>query len=501
MEAAVKVFRALQRVGKLPQGLRHGGVDHHVGTGDGVARAHHAELELVACEGEGGGAVAVGGVPVETGQNIGSQPDAHFLHSGVRRVVLDGLKHRIELVAQEHGNHGGRSFVGAQTVVVARGRHAHAQQALIVVHRLDHGGQEQKELSVLVRGISGRQQVHARVGGHGPVVVLARAVDAGKGLFVQQTGQAVLPRHLFHDLHGKLVVIGGYVGGGVNGGQLMLGRSDLVVLGLGQDPQLPQLLVQILHIGLDPGLDGAEIVVVQLLPLGRHGAEQSPAGIYQVLAFEVHLPIHQEIFLFRSHAGNDALDILAAEQAKDPHGLGVERFHRPQQRRLFVQRFSAVGAEGRGDAERVFLYEGITGGVPGGVAPGLKGGPQAARGEAGGVRLTLDQLFPGKLHDHAPVGSRTDESVVLFRRDARHGLEPVSKVGGSVFHGPGTHGLRYGVGYGKIQFFSVVNGLLQGSVDLRAQSGAHLAVVKDLAAKEFGYCHFCPLLFRDDMGG
>ena len=79
-----------------------------------------------------------------------------------------------------------------------------------------------------------------------------------------------------------------------------------------------------------------------------------------------------------------------------------------KQRRLFVQRLAAIGAEGRGDAEDAVLDKGVRGGIPCGVAPGLKGGPQAAGGEAGGVRFALDELFAGKFHD--------DVAVLVWRR-------------------------------------------------------------------------------------
>ena len=69
--------------------------------------------------------------------------------------------------------------------------------------------------------------------------MLAAAVDPGKGLFVEQAHHAMPGRYPLHDLHGQLVLVRGQIGGGVNGGKLMLGGRYLVVLRLGQDPQLP----------------------------------------------------------------------------------------------------------------------------------------------------------------------------------------------------------------------------------------------------------------------
>ena len=174
-----------------------------------------------------------------------------------------------------------------------------AQKILIIVHGLDYGAKEEKELRVFKRCVAGGEQVYARVGGHGPVVVLAAAVHAGKGLFVKEAYQPVAGGDLLHDLHGQLVVVGGDIGGGVDRRQFVLGGCHLIVLGFGQDAQFPELLVQIGHIGGHAGFDNAEIVVVQLLTLRRLGAEERAAGEHEVLALFVHFFIDQEIFLFR----------------------------------------------------------------------------------------------------------------------------------------------------------------------------------------------------------
>ena len=63
LEGGLEVLRPLQPVGVDPQALGHSGVEHNVGAGDGVGGAHHAELKLIAREGEGGGTVAVAVIP------------------------------------------------------------------------------------------------------------------------------------------------------------------------------------------------------------------------------------------------------------------------------------------------------------------------------------------------------------------------------------------------------------------------------------------------------
>ena len=84
-------------------------------------------------------------------------------------------------------------------------------------------------------------------------------------------------------------MVGRHVGGGIDGRQFVLGGSDLVVLGLCHDPQLPKLVVQILHKFGDLRFDGAEIMIVHLLPLRRLGTEQRASGKAQVGALIIHL--------------------------------------------------------------------------------------------------------------------------------------------------------------------------------------------------------------------
>ena len=180
--------------------------------------------------------------------------------------------------------------------------------------------------------------------------MLAAAVDPGKGLFVEQTHQAMLSSNLLHDLHGQLVLIGGDVGGGIDGCQLVLCGGYLIMLRFGQDPQLPQLPVQLLHIGRHSGLDGAEVVVVQFLALGGLGTEQGPAGVDQVAALVIHILIDEEILLFCACGRKHALDAVVAEQLQDAQGLDVQRLHAAQQGRFLVQGLSSIRAEGGGDA-------------------------------------------------------------------------------------------------------------------------------------------------------
>ena len=304
---------------------------------------------------------------------------------------------------------------------------------------------------------------------------------------MEEAHQAVAVRHLLHHLHGDLVVVAGGVGIGVDGGHLVLGGGHLVMLGLGEDAQRPQCLVQVLHIGGHTGLDGAEVVVLQLLAPGGLGAEQGPAGHLQILALPEELLVDEEILLLRAHLGGDPLGLGVAEEPQDADGLTADLVHGPQQGGLLIQGVAGVGAEDGGDAEGVLLDKGEGGGVPGGVAPGLEGGPQAAGGEGGRVRLPPDQLLAGKLHQRPAGLLGGDEGLMLLGGDAGHGLEPVGVVGGPVVHGPVLHFRRHFVGGFQGEGGAILHALLPRPVAGGGEPLLHDVVVEHQAAEQLGH--------------
>ena len=304
--------------------------------------------------------------------------DQFLFLAAVGLILFDARKDLFELVADVHRNDCGRRLAGAQPVIVRRGGDGEPQHILIIVHRLQHRTEEQQELGVLIRRVARLEQIDAGVRHDRPVVMLAAAVDAGKRLFVQQTDHVVLARDLLHQLHRQLVVVCGDICRRKDRRQLVLSGGDLVMLGFCHDAKLPKLVIQLLHKGGDARLDRAEIVVVKLLPLRRHRAEECPAGIAEVAALFVYAPINEEVFLFGTDSRLDIGHVLIAEQAQHAHRLTVERLHRAKQRRFLVQRLSPIGAEGRRDAEHAVLDKGIRRRIPCGVAPRLKGSAQPA---------------------------------------------------------------------------------------------------------------------------
>ena len=215
--------------------------------------------------------------------------------------------------------------------------------------------------------------------------MLSGTIDSGKGLLVKQTGHSVAACHLFHGLHRHLIMIHSQVCLLVNRSQLMLCRRCLVVLRLCCHAQLPQLYIQIPHIGADSLPDSPKIMVIQLLSLGRHSPEQSSSCINQILSLEILIPVYHKVFLLRSYRRNNPLGCRISEETKNPKSLLVNGLHGTQKRCLLIQRLATVGAECGGNTEShsagILSQKCRGGAVPGRISPCLKGCPQSAGGK------------------------------------------------------------------------------------------------------------------------
>ena len=192
--------------------------------------------------------------------------DADFkllmIRPAVGFIMLDGGENALQFPTDEHGEDGRRSLIrSAGATVIRLGGNGQTQNILIIIHSLNDSAQQKKKTGILRGRITGLQQVFPFVSGDGPVVVLAAAIHPFKGFFVQQADHIILPGNLLHDLHGELIIICRNIGRGENTCQLMLSRGCFVMLCLCHDAQLPELFIQLLHKGCNPGLDGAEVMV------------------------------------------------------------------------------------------------------------------------------------------------------------------------------------------------------------------------------------------------
>ena len=341
---------------------------------------------------------------------------------------------------------------------------------------------EHHEAQVLLGRLAGSVQQHACVGGETPVVVLARAVDAGKRLLVQQHAETVVACHALHQLHQQHIVVHGQVAFFVDGGQLKLVGCHLVVARLHGYAQLQRLNLQILHEGLHALGDGTEVVVVHLLVLCRVVAHQRATGEHQVGAGRVETLVNQEVLLFPTQVGLHLLH-LRIEQARHVGGSHVHGVQGSQQRSLIVEGLARVGNEDGGNAERVVNDEDGARGVPGRVAACFERVADTARGETRGVGFLLHQQFARELLYQAALAVVFDECIVLLGRALGQRLEPVGVVGHALLVGPLLHAFGHGVGDGAVEPRTVVDDIDELFVDVARKILIHLLAVEHVFSK------------------
>ncbi len=216
----------------------HGRVQHHVRERDALTGRDGAELELVAGEGERAGAVTVARVARQLRQDADADVERATVLRRLRAALLDLLEDVGEHVAEEDRQDRRRRLVCAQAMIVARARDAGAQQTLPPIDGTEHGRAEDQELHVVVRRVARAEQVVAELVGERPVIVLARSIDAGEWLLVQQAGEPVFRRNLLQHLHRHHLMIDGDVGVLEDRCDLVLARRDLIVPGLHRDADL-----------------------------------------------------------------------------------------------------------------------------------------------------------------------------------------------------------------------------------------------------------------------
>ncbi len=307
-----------------------------------------------------------------------------------------------------------------------------------------------------------------------------------------QTDQPVTVGDAAERRHHQLLVVGGDVALLVDGSQLVLAGCHLVVSGFGGDAQLEHLPLGVQHEGEHPLWDGAEVVVVELLALGRLGAHQGSTGGHQVGPGEVEVAVDQEVLLFGAGDGRHPRGVLDAEEAQHALGLHVECLLGTQHRGLLVERFAGPGHERRRDAQRVavgvFEDVGRAGDVPGGVAAGLEGLPDAAAGKRRRIGLALDQRAAGEVGDRQPGAVGIEKAVVLLGAQTGEGVKDVGVVAGAVLGGPVLHRRGDDVGDRRVEADALVDGGLERLVDRLGQPALHDRFGEHVAAEQLGGC-------------
>ena len=276
---------------------------------------------------------------------------------------------------------------------------------------------------------------------HRPVDVLARAVDAGERLLVQQAGHAVLlrPRACSVSMISCWWSVARLAFSKIGAISYCAGATSLCRVLTGTPSLYSSRSVSSMQASTRSGI-APKYWSSNSWPFGGLAPNSVRPAVDQVGPGEVEVAVDQEVFLLGAGGGRDRAGVRVAEQLQDALGLLVQGLHRAQQRRLLVERLAGPRAERRRDAQRravgVFQDVGRAGRIPGGVAAGFERGADAARGEARRVRLALDQFLAGELGDRPAVAGRARESCRAFRRSGRSAARRRGRSGWRPFRWP-----------------------------------------------------------------
>ena len=478
---------------EVGEGFGHGGVEHDEGAGAVGRRTGGAELEAIAGEGEGRGAVAVGVVDEQLGNLRDVELNALFAGHGGEGVVglCDAVEEFADLRAEEGGDDGGGRFVAAEAVGVAGAHDAGFQQTVVAIDAHERGDDEGEEAEGVAFGATGGVKYDAAVGAERPVAVFAATVDAGERFLVEEAAEAVLASDFAHERDEQHVVIDRQVALFVDGGELKLVGGHFVVTRLAGNAETEGLYFEIAHeFGHALG-DGTEIVVFHLLILGAVVPHEGASGEQEVGARGVEAFVDEEVLLFPTEVGVYAHG-LVVEVGANGFGGAVHCGDRLFERGFVVEGFAGVADEDGGNHQRVVDDEDGAGGIPRRVAAGFEGGADAAVGERGGIGLLLHKEFAGEVFDHATLAVVLHEGVVFLGGALGEGLEPVCIMRDAHLDGPLLHALCDGIGGVHIKWASGVEGFGVALIDFEGKILAHLLLVENVGGvirrRTFGRC-------------
>ena len=198
---------------------------------------------------------------------------------------------------------------------------------------------------------------------------------------MEEADKSVLESDLLHYLHSELVLVSTEVGGSENGSHFVLSGSYLIVLGLGVDTELPELLIEVSHISGNSRLEVGEVLVIEVLTLGGLCAEESSSGEDEVFTLVELFLIYEEVFLLGSDSRSNAGNVLVAEELEEADSGLAEGVHRAEQRSFLIERLTCIGNENSGDIEAALLDEAVGGRIPRSIASCGAGLSETARRE------------------------------------------------------------------------------------------------------------------------
>ena len=112
-------------------------------------------------------------------------------------------------------------------------------------------------------------------------------------------------KYSLQDIHGEKVLVGGQDGVGVERSDLVLAGGDLSVSGGGLDAELPHLDLSVVDVINHLDRKIGEVLIVELLTLGRGAAEKGTSGQLEIGSLVVVVTVDEEELLLGTGVDSD----------------------------------------------------------------------------------------------------------------------------------------------------------------------------------------------------
>mmetsp|Transcript_97247 Transcript_97247/g.225448 ORF Transcript_97247/g.225448 Transcript_97247/m.225448 type:complete len:415 (+) Transcript_97247:1065-2309(+) len=303
----------------------------------------------------------------------------------------------LEPCARVERDDGGWCLLRAQAVVIACVSYS-ASNKLVVLHEAVRQACNASDEELTSRvSLAGVEEVEASVRAHGPVVVLAGAVDACKGLLMEEHNQAQLLGLLSSHLHEQHIVVGRERGLAVDGRHLMLRRGHLVV-----DHRHGHTELQHLGLNLEEQLrngvrHGGKVVQVSLLAARGQSAHERAAAVDQVRAVAVVLGLDDEELLLPTKEAVNCLRVSGnVDRLEQAQTLLVHGVIGAQEGGLVIEARPKVRDKTAGDPQDLVQHEARRRAVPSCEGCRCVCRSEPAVGERGAVSLAEEESLVGK---------------------------------------------------------------------------------------------------------
>lgn len=314
----------LNAISHMSNRLSHNGVNRSEGEVDVLASSNSTALPAVSTEGERGRPIPVLQRPLHLQHRSGTELE-HIRASSSITLQGSSIDHSLEVLSQPDSrvnrDNGRGRLLGSETVVVGGTRDGTTDDVTMNIDPANHGAHEGDEAALGIYGAARDEEVPPSVGVQAPVIVLSVSVEAGKGLLVEEDGEAVAKTHLGENLHGQSVLISSHVGDGEDRGGFVLGGGNLIVEGAKGDSHGPKLPLDVLEEGLDTKRDRTIVIHIGLLTADRGGTNQRAATVDEIGAAEVVLKVNHVEFLLPADLGVDLLGLLVSQQGQEAKTL------------------------------------------------------------------------------------------------------------------------------------------------------------------------------------